>query len=162
MAGTGADYTGRLPTVSTLQAPNSPELQTDVLLAALDKIALHEESIASAVDVKDTYYRFFMIRFRDPQMQACYQAHKQSRNKKLFLYRVGFMALVCGPLWLVHLPQPQASLSPLFKLSYWAWLLMYELCLMFSMFSFLHHKRHPKDGRFSSLCFWLEQLGLIG
>eukprot|EP00808_Paulinella_micropora_P002400 g80761.t1 len=145
------------PGSSLFESLASPELKTDALLE------LDRDCVAAAVQVEDNYYRFFSLRFRSLQLQACYEAHKQALNKDLFLFRVGFLALFCGPLWLFQVPIPLHGPS-LYKASFWTWLLLFELALLSSMLVFLLHKRHPTMAnlKLDSCSFWLEQLGLIG
>eukprot|EP00808_Paulinella_micropora_P002401 g80763.t1 len=145
------------PGSSLFKSLASLELKTDALLE------LDRDCVAAAVQVEDNYYRFFSLRFRSPQLQACYEAHKQALNKDLFLFRVGFLALFCGPLWLFQVPIPLHGPS-LYKASFWTWLLLFELALLSSMLVFLLHKRHPTMAnlKLDSCSFWLEQLGLIG
>eukprot|EP00808_Paulinella_micropora_P015363 g14164.t1 len=120
--------------------PGQAEVCAVLTSLEFDEDAPFGRYIVNACDVQDTSYHFFCLRFRNPLLQNCHQLHKQSLRNDMFLARVGVMALLCGPLWLLHLPLPSQSLPALFHVSFWSWLLLYELpllCITFLSFTFL-------------------------
>eukprot|EP00808_Paulinella_micropora_P011607 g39309.t1 len=121
-----------------------------------------DHRVMAAVEVKDTYYRFFLLGFRSPQLQAHYQSYKQAVSKKYFLVRVVFFALLCGPLWLLHLPVDVDDLPQAFNVAFWTLLLVFQIPLLCSILTYLIHKRHPEIDRLDDFRYCLEQIGLIG